>query len=191
LTDRLQAAQNDLYHLYEKVREYAAPIRVRCESIDVAEILQTCQRDLEDRIATRNARLVFRSDTVGTYCEGDAFQLRQVFRNILENALHEDLDARCNRSQVEITIHYADVELAGRSALQITISDNGPGSELKTLDDIFEPFVTTRTRGTGLGMAIARRIIEAHLGAIRAFHPATGGLAIEIQLPRSTSHAFA
>jgi PAS domain S-box-containing protein len=191
LTGRLQAAQNDLYQLYERVREYAAPIRVRCEPIDVAEILQTCQRDLEDRITSRNAQLFVQSATEQTFCEGDAFQLRQVFRNILENALHEDLDARCNRPQIEVTVHFTDVELAGRSALQITISDNGPGSELKTLEDIFQPFVTTRTRGTGLGMAIARRIIEAHQGTIRAYHPATGGLAIEIQLPRSTSHAFA
>src|SRR5262249_31868393 len=83
---------------------------------------------------------------------------------ILENAL-----AAC-RDPVQITIGCAETVLRGRPALRIVVRDNGPGLTPEQQQRIFEPFYTTKTKGTGLGMAIAKRIVEAHGGQIAVRH---------------------
>jgi signal transduction histidine kinase len=90
----------------------------------------------------------------------DLFRLEQVFRNILDNAL-----AACP-DPVRISLTASVTQLHGREALVIFIGDNGPGIARELREKVFEPFYTTKARGTGLGMAIARRIVEAHGGQI-------------------------
>jgi signal transduction histidine kinase len=111
----------------------------------------------------------------------DPFRLEQVFRNVFENAL-----AAC-RDPVEITVSCAPASLDGQPALRVAVRDNGPGLSAEQRQRIFEPFFTTKTKGTGLGMAIARRIVEAHGGQIGVGDPvaATGrGAEIVVTLPR-------
>jgi signal transduction histidine kinase len=66
----------------------------------------------------------------------------------------------------------------------MTVLDNGPGLCVEAKRNVFEPFFTTKTKGTGLGMAIARRIVEAHGGNITAGDAASGGAEFVIKLPR-------
>jgi signal transduction histidine kinase len=100
-----------------------------------------------------------------------------VFRNILENAL-----AAC-RDPVEIDVICSASVHNGQPALRVAVRDNGPGLSLEQRQRIFEPFFTTKTKGTGLGMAIARRIVEAHGGQIAVGDPGRGA-EIVITLPR-------
>ena len=93
-------------------------------------------------------------------------RMQQVFRNILENAL-----AAC-RDPVVIAISCSEARLQGRPALRISVRDNGPGLTTEQYQRIFDPFYTTKTKGTGLGMAIAKRIVETHGGRIAAGEPA-------------------
>src|SRR4029077_3470453 len=126
----------------------------------------------------RDAQLAEECANVDLRCRVDAFRLDQVFRNVLENALIACPDP------VRIAVRGTDTTLAGRPAVRLSVQDNGPGLSPEQQQRIFEPFFTTRTKGTGLGMAIARRIIEAHDGQI-GVGPATGGGAeIVITLPR-------
>src|SRR5207253_6562752 len=84
----------------------------------------------------------------------------QVFRNIFENALAATPGA------AEVTVRCAPTSLDGRPAVLVSVRDNGPGLGAEQRRRIFEPFYTTKTKGTGLGMAIAQRIVEAHGGRI-------------------------
>ena len=111
-------------------------------------------------------------------CSGDAFQLIQVFRNILDNALAAAHDP------VVIDVEWAETNAAGQPAVGIVIRDNGPGLTPEQRCNLFEPFYTTKTQGTGLGMAIAKRIIDAHEGVIAAGTDNGGGATILITLPR-------
>lgn len=94
------------------------------------------------------------------FCFADRFALRQVLRNILENSLIACEDP------VQIEVDFADIQRDGRSWIQCSIRDNGPGFNPEQRERIFEPFYTTKTHGTGLGMAICKRFVEAHGGRI-------------------------
>jgi signal transduction histidine kinase len=111
-------------------------------------------------------------------CEADRFRLQQVFRNILDNAL-----AACT-DPVQIVVDWSDAEFEGESAVRIVVKDNGPGLTPEQRYNIFEPFYTTKTQGTGLGMAIAKRIVEAHGGGITVDGSDAPGGRIIITLPR-------
>ncbi len=106
---------------------------------------------------------------------GDATQLRQIIHNLLRNA-QDALEGRSD-GQIEIV-----TGLAGRYAC-LSIGDNGPGFPLDLLPRIFEPYVTTKTRGTGLGLPIVKKIVEEHLGTIEISNSPTGGARIDIRLP--------
>ena len=69
----------------------------------------------------------------------------------------------------------------------IAFRDTGPGIPGEIREKMFTPFFTTKARGTGLGLATARRIIEAHLGTITLECPADGGTTVTVQLPVATA----
>ena len=69
--------------------------------------------------------------------------------------------------------------------IEVTIRDNGPGFSPNQMHRVFSPFYTTKPKGTGLGMAIAQRVVEAHGGRIIVAVRQHSGANIEIVLPRS------
>ncbi len=106
---------------------------------------------------------------------GDATQLRQIIHNLLRNSE----DALEGRAAPAIRIETA---MAGRQA-QLLIADNGPGFPPELLSRIFEPYVTTKARGTGLGLPIVKKIVEEHHGSIEISNAPEGGARIDIRLP--------
>jgi signal transduction histidine kinase len=111
-------------------------------------------------------------------CVADPFRLEQVFYNILDNAL-----AACV-PPVVIEVRGVATELHGRPALRIAVHDNGPGIGHEQRPKIFDPFFTTKAKGTGLGMAIAKRIVEAHGGHIAVGDAAGPGAVFLLTLPK-------
>jgi nitrogen fixation/metabolism regulation signal transduction histidine kinase len=102
---------------------------------------------------------------------GDATQLRQVIHNLLQNA-QDAVNEQVNRETppridlVTEEIHYRSPDGAVSNAVRLTITDNGPGFAPKILAHAFEPYVTSKPRGTGLGLAMVKKIIEEHGGRI-------------------------
>ena len=105
---------------------------------------------------------------------GDGQQLKQVFINILLNAL----DAMDNGGEVIITVSATDLD--GKDAVSVRIADTGGGIPLESLSSIFTPFYTTKESGTGLGLPIANRIITNHGGKIQITN--TPGLGVEFRV---------
>jgi PAS domain S-box-containing protein len=178
LIDRLQKAQDDLYHLFEDVRSYAAPIRLDLRACDLADVWRETWANLEPHRRGRDAALREQTDGLDLQCVADPFRLEQVFRNILDNAL-----AACP-DPVMIEVRCAGAELDGRPAVRVTVRDHGPGLSPEQRQRLFEPFFTTKPRGTGLGMPIARRIVEAHGGTIALGEGGGPGAEIVLTLPR-------
>jgi len=95
----------------------------------------------------------------------------------LENAL-----AAC-KDPVELTVQWSQVQLGGQAAVRFVLQDNGPGLSVEVREKLFEPFFTTKCKGTGLGMAIAKRIVESHGGRIVAANNESGAEFV-VTLPR-------
>jgi nitrogen fixation/metabolism regulation signal transduction histidine kinase len=102
---------------------------------------------------------------------GDATQLRQVIHNLLANAQ----DALTERApdaapaRIDVTteaIHYQNAEGGEGTAVRLAIVDNGPGFAPRILSRAFEPYVTSKARGTGLGLPMVKKIIDEHGGRI-------------------------
>jgi PAS domain S-box-containing protein len=197
LVQRIEAALRDLQHLYQHVRGYAAPLQLEPIVCDLRRVLRTTLEDLEATITTRDAEIVEVAETAGgdsapLDCRAaiDPDAIRQVFRNILENALDPSLDGTSQRSRVRVEVLWSEQSEQGEKRspqVQVAFLDNGPGFQEGTAERIFEPFFTTKTKGTGLGMAISRRIVEAHGGTISAASTPGKGLEVRITLPKVIS----
>ena len=136
------------------------------EQVDVADLVRGAI-DAVDR-----ERFLVHVGDGSTTATVDPARVTQTLINLLANAEQ----ASAERAEVAVQPH--------RDHIEITVSDRGPGIEIGQEEQIFEPFHTTRVRGTGLGLAVAKRIVEAHRGSIRAANRADGGATFIVSLPR-------
>jgi signal transduction histidine kinase len=178
LVYRIQIAQHQLDRLYREVQRYAAPVILHRTAENLAEIMAVAWDQLEPLWKGRTARLRCAPWEASWTCTVDRHALESVFRNILENSLNVCADP------LEVGVTWAEVAMEQRPAVEIRVCDNGPGMTPETRQKIFLPFFTTRKHGTGLGMAIAKRIVDAHGGRI-AVGPAQTGAEIIVTLPKN------
>jgi PAS domain S-box-containing protein len=181
LLGRLQQARDDLSCLYENVRTFATPVQLDRRLCDVREVWRQAWDDLAAARADKRAELREEVGDVNTWCPADPFHLRQVFRNLLENALSAAAES------ATITVRCSEADTPGRPALRIAVRDDGPGFTEEQRRRAFEPFFTTKHRGTGLGLAICRHVVEAHGGRIALGDPNVPGAEVIVTLPRSAS----
>jgi signal transduction histidine kinase len=177
LVHRIEEAQDHLLRLFEEVRGFVAPIHLERSVCRLDAVWREAWQLLEMARRGRDASLVEHVDGVELNVDVDRFRLVQVFRNLLENSLAAGGDP------IVIRIGCRDVHLNGTPAVEISVRDNGPGLTPDARQNVFEPFFTTKTKGTGLGMAIARRVIDAHGGRIAVGDSAEGAEFV-INLPK-------
>ena len=96
---------------------------------------------------------------------GDHTQLRQVIHNLVQNAL--DAVTEREDGQVSLVTEVARTELGAPRVVRLHVLDNGPGFSERVLKRAFEPYVTTKTKGTGLGLAVVKKIADEHGARIR------------------------
>jgi len=109
---------------------------------------------------------------------GDRVQLQQVVLNIVLNGL-EAMSGPHKRDHA-LVVRTARV---GTAAVEVAISDEGKGIDPGDVDRMFQPLYTTKPEGLGMGLAIARTIVDAHGGELRAFNNPVGGATFEFSLP--------
>jgi len=106
---------------------------------------------------------------------GDPSQLRQVFVNLLQNGQQSAGPQGTVSVDAEVTA----------AQVAVGVSDSGPGVDVSVRARLFEPLVTTRQKGIGLGLALVKRIVERHGGSV-AYEPRGKGARFVVRLPRST-----
>jgi nitrogen fixation/metabolism regulation signal transduction histidine kinase len=106
---------------------------------------------------------------------GDASQMRQVIHNLVQNAL--DAVADREGGHVVVCTEVASHEDGQLRSVQLRVTDNGPGFSEGLLKRAFEPYVTTKPKGTGLGLAVVKKIVEEHAARIRLSNLADSALA--------------
>jgi PAS domain S-box-containing protein len=176
LLKRVEKAQEDLHTLFEEVRQWAAPLHLRRESCNLRQLWREVWTNVIHTQLAKNLRLDEKCSEA-VMVSVDRFAMAQVFRNIFENAVE------VSPAGGSVEIGCSEGASGNGSAITICITDRGPGLSTEQRQRIFEPFFTTKAKGTGLGMAIASRIIQSHGGSIAASSP--GGACIQISLPRN------
>jgi two-component system sensor kinase FixL len=181
LVRRIRSALVELQNHYEEVRIYAAPIQLEKTRHVLGELCRQAWQMLEHQTAAMNLKLdLIEVDRFSILC--DPNQVCQVLRNVYENAIFVS-----PRDAIIYTL-CRTILVGEKKFVQTIISDDGPGLDETQRSHIFEPFFTTKTKGTGLGMAICKRIVDAHDGQLYVGgemhrHPNSHGAVIVIELP--------
>ncbi len=158
--DSIERASDGLDALFDELKNYAAPLNLEKERVSLVSVWREAWRATSRSRRNREAELLENSGATEPVCHLDRYRMGQVLRNLFENSLSACQDP------VRIGITVSETHTDSASFWKLRIRDNGPGLNEQQQERIFEPFYTTKTKGTGLGMAIAHRIIEAHEGKI-------------------------
>ncbi len=114
--------------------------------------------------------------------DGDPTQLRQVVHNLVQNAL--DAVAEQPAGCVCVSAEGALDEQGQWRAVRLVVADNGPGFAERVLKRAFEPYVTTKSRGTGLGLAVVKKIADEHGARVRLANLPSGGARVSLSFSR-------
>jgi PAS domain S-box-containing protein len=106
----------------------------------------------------------------------DRIQIQQVLANLMRNAV----EAMAGRKRRELAISTAMLD---QETVEVAVADSGPGLTLKMREHVFDPFVSTKRHGMGLGLSICRTIVEAHGGKLRCESNGSGGAVFRFTLP--------
>jgi two-component system sensor kinase FixL len=183
ITSRMPAEQRDrtilvdiitrldaLNRIVQDMLMFARPRALRKEAIALGALLGDTASMIERDPTMLNLEIGINGSAE---VAGDRELLQIVFQNILMNAAQ----AMEGTGRVDVTITHID----GRC--RVTVADRGPGMPEEIREKAFEAFFTTKHRGTGLGLPIAKRVVEAHGGTIHIDVPPEGGTTISVDLP--------
>lgn len=167
--DRLDATVKDLL-VYARP---PAPVRARRS---LGEIVERTLILFRGEPSFRDVQIGCEGLDCDTRVEVDEYQIQQVITNLMLNAAHA-----CENGG-EVICRLTPID----DGIRIIVEDNGCGMPPESLSKAFEPFHTTKVRGTGLGLPICKRIVEAHGGTIRIESQVGKGTAVVIEMPRTT-----
>jgi PAS domain S-box-containing protein len=155
------------------------------QPVDVNDVVRDVIDLAHSEIVSRRIRLTSRLAPAMPVVQGDRIQLQQVLLNLVLNACDAMSEAGSSQRQLVLTTALTD------GFVQLAVSDGGPGIPESQLERVFEPFVTFRQQGLGLGLAISRSIVTDHGGSISAENNPGGGATFRCLLPvaRVTTNA--
>ena len=161
--------------------EYARVPHINLKLMDLNQLV----REVLDLYRSAELNTTIREDLTAAAMniEGDNVRLRQLLHNLLKNAL----EAVRQKPDSCVTVATRLVTAEGPQQVELRVDDNGPGIEQGILENVFEPYVSTKLKGSGLGMAIVKKIVEEHGGTIIADNNEAGGAQIRIRLMLATA----
>ena len=167
---------NRLERILEEVLDFAKPLQIKCLPVSINTIISASLELLDMKFAEAGMEIV--TDLDPNLCEikADKEKLVQALINIFLNAL----EASSYGAKVSIETAFASPQ---KNGIAVTIADEGCGVPHGQASEIFKPFFTSKSCGTGLGLSNARRIIEAHGGSIDVKNAAACGAFVNIILP--------
>jgi nitrogen fixation/metabolism regulation signal transduction histidine kinase len=159
--------------------EYARAPRFEMADVNLNQLVTEVTDLYRAQIAGRTVKLNVRLEPAVSSLVADRGRLRQLLHNLLTNAV----EALEGHADGEITVATRLTERNGAEVVEIAVEDNGPGFQRELIGQVFDPYVTTKSRGTGLGLAIVRKIVEEHGGHVEADNRAGGGARVRVVLP--------
>ncbi len=176
-----------LEHSIQDFLDFARPPTLEKSPLDIRLVVEQTVELVSGRADRQRVQILDDFPNEPAMVEADPAQLRQVVLNLLLNAL----DAMPDGGRIDVTISQTRPQGwqkkpekgSTKAWTLLSIHDSGEGFATEILDRLFEPFSSTKETGTGLGMSICRRIVEAHGGIITASNSPQGGAVIDVSLP--------
>jgi signal transduction histidine kinase len=175
--DELARVERSVSHLlkFAKEEDY------HFENVNLANVVDGALQQMRAKLEA-NSVTVSRSYLNGPVVRADADKLRQVFSNIIDNAIDSMADVKSDR-RIELAIQNAD-DQNGRGGLgMVRLRDNGCGIPDDRIAKIFNPFYTSKPNSTGLGLGIAKKVLDAHRGTIEVSSRAGEGTEFRVSIP--------
>jgi signal transduction histidine kinase len=178
-TSGLEAIRTELQridNLTKEIKQYAQPISPTADWHAVEAMLGDLESAYGPTLEANDIDLdlEIQSSASDVYC--DAEYLKQALVNVLENAV----EAIAEDGHIGLEAGTRD----GHTIIEIT--DDGGGVEATATERAFDLFYTTKASGTGIGLAMVKKIVEAHDGSVEVFREPSGGTTVRIALPRPT-----
>ncbi len=171
--------------------EFVRPVRLQVERTAIADVLHQAVLLAESKVARGNVTVTMDVPNGLPMIEGDQHQLCQVFTNLIANAF----EALEGRGTIAIAASIGEIEPDPEfgvapelsPTIVVDVADTGPGVPLELSDRIYDPFFTTKVKGTGLGLGIVRKIVDAHDGRIDLSSSPETGTRFRVTLPVSSA----
>jgi PAS domain S-box-containing protein len=147
-------------------------------ALDLNRLVQDVAHIVRFDLLEHRVNLTLNLDSVNTEIEGNQVELQQVLLNLMLNATEAMRSIPVPDRQLVITT------AVRAEAIELTVRDNGVGTSPEVLEHIFEPFMTTKTSGVGVGLSICSEIVHAHKGQLSAENNTDRGMTFSCILPR-------
>jgi signal transduction histidine kinase len=173
----LEVLEEEISRLNRSIQsflDYARPPRLERRPVDLRDVVEKTRQLLAPRAQRQEIELQAVVPDSPVVVPADTEQLRQVALNLALNAF--DAVGHTGRVTMEVSSN-------GRGEALLTVADTGPGIPESVQGRLFEPFVSSKESGTGLGLTICRRIVEQHGGTIEAANRREGGAMLSVHLP--------
>lgn len=174
--EELDRVERSISHLLK----YARDEEYHFDRVMLPELVESVVASVGDRIDSLGVALEIEVAAAGQM-RGDSEKIRRILLNLISNALDALTEAGTSAPRVVIT---AGENLAG-SEVWLRVRDNGPGIAPDVRHHIFDPFFTTKSLGTGLGLALSKKIVEAHGGSMEVRSEANRGAEFLLTFPKS------
>jgi signal transduction histidine kinase len=172
-----------LTHVVTEFLKFAKPLEICYETVSMVELVERLVDELRESVP----QCTFTSEGAFLELPGDEALLRQALLNLARNGA-EAAGAGVGKP-ARVSISGTLEELGGRKWQRICVADDGPGIPERDLQKIFLPFYTTKSEGTGLGLAVVQKVALQHGGSIEARNRAGGGAEFLLWLPLRQENA--
>jgi signal transduction histidine kinase len=174
--ERILDQTRSLTHVVTEFLRFAKPLEICYETVPMQSVVERVAADVRETFP----QCAVSCEGAFLDLPGDEALLRQALLNLIRNAAES---VRGITDPQRVTVSGTMEELAGRKWQRICVSDNGPGIPDHDLPKIFLPFYTTKSEGTGLGLAVVQKVALQHGGSIEARNRQGGGAEFMLWLP--------
>ena len=173
---RIVEQTRNITHMVAEFLKYARPLEIPEERVDLAEVVNRAVAE----VAQAMPQVAIECKGSFGDVAGDEGLLRQALLNLARNAAEACAEAE---EGGHVTLRGEVVEGENAGSQRVTVTDNGPGISPAAMPKLFRPFFTTKSNGTGLGLAVVQKIIVQHGGHIEVRNCTKGGAEFIVTLP--------
>ena len=184
MSGRIKEESYRCSRIVDELRSLFTQAEPECELLDINHLIRQMESLIKLETEQSTARVVLRLADAPTQTVASPSQIQHLLINLVRNAVEAVKESGASGGRIEIS---TEVDPSGFMVL--SVSDTGCGVSPEIADEMFHPFRTSRKTGLGMGLAISRRIAEAHGGSIRLRETSKNGSCFEVRLPGALSSA--